>query len=155
MEYRDLKITICCDCNFCHEWMAFASYYSIKKRIPDCEVSLQLRLTKPIFRWADRLRVKIIKNSSSSFKIPPTVMAVRDFSGDLKISSSKSNIQTTFVDYSEGCGNFVVDKWINTSKVPFFKATRRFGDSNLTINEMAILTVWEQCHHVYQSAGGA
>jgi hypothetical protein len=59
------------------------------------------------------------------------------------------------VDYSFGCGNFVVDEWINKSKVPFYKALRRFATNNLTVNEMAILTFWEQCHHVYLSAGGA
>lgn len=155
MYEKDFKITICCECNFCHEWMAFASWYSIKKRLPDCEVFLKVNLNKPIFRWANRLGVKISKNSSSSFKIPPTVMAVRDFEGNTDISSSKSNIQTTFIDYAQGCGNFVVDEWINSSKVPFFRARKRFGNANLTVNEMAILTIWEQCHHVYLSAGGA
>jgi len=155
MKDSDLKITICCDCNFCHEWMAFASYYSIKKYLPDCEVSLQVNLNKPIFRWANRLGVKIFKNNSFPFKINPTIMAVRDFYGDLTISPAKSSTQTTFVDYSEGCGNFVVNNWINTSKVPFFKALRRFGNEKLTVNEVAILTIWEKCHYVYLSAGGA
>lgn len=155
MQDSDLKITICCECNFCHEWMAFASYYSIKKYLPDCEVSLKVNLNKPIFRWANRLGVKISKNYSHFFKIDPSVLAVRDFEGSLDISSSKSNIQTTFVDYAEGCGNFVVDEWINSSRVPFFNARKRFGNANLTVNEMAILTLWEKCHYVYLSAGGA
>lgn len=155
MDDRDLKITISCDCNQCHNWMAFASWYSIKKIIPDCEISLKLNLNKPLFRWTNIFGVRVSKNSSFQLEIPPTVMAVRDFDGNFNISSSKSNTQTTFVDYADGCGFFVVDKWINSKDVPFFKAIRRFGNSNLTVNEMAILTIWEKCHHVYLSAGGA
>jgi hypothetical protein len=154
MNNKDLKITISCECNQCHDWMAFASWYSIKKQIPDCEVSLKLNLIKPIFRWANIFGIRVSKNSSSEFQIPPTVMAVRDFYGDLNISSSKSNEQTTFVDYAAGCGFFVVDKWLNSNDVPFFRALRRFGSGNLTVNEMAILTLWEKCHYVHLSAGG-
>jgi hypothetical protein len=155
MDLKGFTVAIKCECNPCHEWMAFASWYSIKKRIPDYNVLLELNLTKPLFRWANRLGVRISKKCNADFKIEPTVIAARDFYGNMEISSSKSNNQTTFVDYKDGCGNFVVDEWINNSKVPFFRAVRRFGNGNLTVNEMAILTVWEQCHHVYLSAGGA
>lgn len=154
MDPKGLNIAIKCDCNPCHEWMAFASWYSIKKKIPDCNVVLELNITKPLFKWANRLGVKILKKSTA-FLIEPTVMAARDFYGNMHISSSKSTEQTTFVNYKDGCGNFVVDEWINNSKVPFFRAIRRFGNGSLTVNEMAILTIWEQCHHVYLSAGGA
>ncbi len=60
---------------------------------------------------------------------------------------------TCLVDYSEGCGNFTVDEWINNRRVPFEKATRRFGKSEMTANEAAILKVWEKCYDLYRSVG--
>jgi hypothetical protein len=81
-------------------------------------------------------------------------MAVRDFEEDESISPSKGEVQTCLVDYSCGCGNFVVADWINNSKVPFLNAVKRFGNGSLTVNEMAILNVWEQCHNLYLHAGG-
>ena len=150
----DLSIAIRCECNPCGDWMAFASWYSIRKRMPDCVVSVETILNFPMFKWANKFGVKILKNSPAKVKIPATVMVVRDFSGDFNISSSKSSDQTAFVDYKDGCGNFVVDEWINTSKVPFEHALRRFGSyNNLTVNEMAVLTFWEKCHLLYQSLG--
>lgn len=152
---EQFSISIKCECNFCNDWMAFASWYSISKRIPGCVVTLQLNLNKPIFRWANRVGVRTSKKVLGSFVIEPTVIAVRDFDGCLDIVSSKSDIQKTFVDYKEGCGNFNLLKWIDTEKVPFNKAIMRFGTYDLTVNEMAVLNVWEKCHHVYQVAGVA
>jgi len=150
---KDLSnITIVCECLPCHDWMAFASWYSLSKRLPDSKISIECRHCH-LFGWARRLGVAIVL-SGTGFKIPPTVMAVRDFDGDVSISSSKGETQTCFVDYSQGCGNFVVDDWINNSKVPFFSALKRFGTGSLTVNEMAILNVWEQCHNLYLHAGG-
>jgi len=154
MSHDNLKIAIRCECKPCHEWMAFASWYSLKKRAPDWEVLLEMNLTKPLFRWASRLGVKIVKDALVNLKIDPTVIAVRDFQGSLDIASSKSGMQSMFVDYKYGCGNFVVEEWIDKAVVPFQKALKRFGTSNLTVNEMAVLAVWEQCHNVYLYAGG-
>lgn len=154
MEQVDFSIGIKCECNFCHDWMAFASWYSIRKKIPNCTILLELNLDKPLFRWANRVGVKISKKRVAKFTIDSTTMAVRDFYGNMEISSSKSDVQTTFVDYKEGCGNFNLAKWINTEQLPFYKALSRFGTSNLTVNEVAILNIWEKCHHLYQFAGG-
>lgn len=149
------KIAIVCECVPAHDWMAFASWYSISKRLPDCVVELECRLTVPIFGWARRVGVRIVRESDALFRIGPTVMALRDFDGDPAVSSSRGENQTTFVDYSEGCGDFVADKWINRTEVPFMGAMRRFGSKNkLTVNEVAILDFWEKCHQVYRSIGG-
>lgn len=153
MEQSDLSIAIKCECNSCHDWMAFASWYSIKKRLPEATVYLKLKLDKPLFRWANRFGIKILRNPPSSLTIESSVMATRDFCGSFEVSSSKSDNQTMFVDYKDGCGNFNLSEWINKEQAPFYRALFRFGTHNLTVNEMAILTFWEQCHHVYQSAG--
>jgi hypothetical protein len=135
--------------------MAFASWYSLRKRLPDWEVVLELNLDKPLFQWASRLGVKISKQAGSEIKIGPTVVAVRDFEGNFDIASSKSSIQSMLVDYSEGCGNFVLKEWIDRSDIPFYRALKRFGTSRLTVNEMAVLNLWEQCNNVYLHAGGS
>jgi hypothetical protein len=152
---EQLSISIKCNSNFCHDWMAFASWYSINKKIPNCSIYLQLNLDKPIFRWANRVGVKISKKAIGNFVIDPTVMAVRDFDGCFDIVSSKSDIQKVFVDYKDGCGNFNLSKWIHTNDVPFYKAIMKFGTYNLTVNEIAILNIWEKCHHIYQVTGVA
>lgn len=135
--------------------MAFASWYSIRKWLPDCKVFLEVVLEKPMFGWANRLGVKTTRKAPAEFKIQPTTMILREFSGEMHISSSKTNAQTAFVDYADGCGNFVVDEWLNSSNAPFERALKNFGTHNLTVNEMATLTAWERCHHVYQSVGGS
>ena len=136
--------------------MAFASWYSIRKFLPECTVQLETKLSLPIFGWTKRAGVRITRKSDALFRVRPTVMALRDFEGDLSLSCSKSDEQTCFVDYSKGCGDFVVDEWINRTEVPFQKALRRFGSyQNLTVNEVAILEFWEKCHHVYRAMGGS
>lgn len=148
------SVAIRCECLPCYDWMAFASWYSFRKWLPDCSVHIELNLDKPLFRWANRLGVKITKEADTQISIPATVMILREFTGDTNIVSSKSDTQASFVDYSYGCGNFVVDKWINSTSVPFFRALKRFGTGNLTVNEMAILSAWERCGQIYQSVGG-
>jgi hypothetical protein len=150
----DLNFTIECKSIFCHDWMAFASWYSIKKSIPDSQVHVNVKLDKPLFGWTSRVGVPICRESKG-FCISPTVLATRDFTGSFDVSSSKSNEQSCFVDYLEGCGNFVVDDWINTTKVPFERAFKRFKTQDLTVNEVAVLTFLESCHHLYQSVGGS
>lgn len=133
--------------------MAFASWYSLSKRLPDSGIAVEARHCH-LFNWARRLGIPIL-SSAPGFRISPTVVAVRDFDGDFSISSSKGEDQTCLVDYSEGCGNFVAAEWINTSRVPFSNAARRFGTGGLTVNEVAVLSVWEQCYNLYLHAGGS
>lgn len=134
--------------------MAFASWYSIKKWLPDCRVYVKMVLDKSIFNWTSRVGVGISRNPEADLEITPTTIVVREFRGDVEPASSKSGVQSSFVDYSEGCGNFVVDKWINSNQVPFHRALRRFGTPDLTVNEVAILNLWERCGGIYKSAGG-
>lgn len=148
------RFSIKCECVPLHDWMAFACWYSIKKKIPNSTIFIETKITKPLFKWALKLGVPIERKSLNDIKIEPSTMAVRDFYGDFAIVSSKSPNQNTFVDYKEGCGNFVMEEWIDRSDSPFYRALKRFGNANLTVNEMAILTGWEQCHHVYLAVGG-
>lgn len=155
MVNQTFSISIACECIPCHDWMAFASWYSFRKHLPDCKVSLEVRLSAPMFGWANRAGVRIVRKSNADMKVSPHVMALRDFYGSFDVVSSKSEDQSCFVDYSEGCGDFVPDKWINNTEVPFYRAMIRFGSyQKLTVNEVAILDFWEKCHQVYRIMGG-
>jgi hypothetical protein len=147
------RIVIECDCVPCHDWMAFSSWYSFRKMAPHLEVVVKVEMDRPLFRWVPILssRTKVV--FSGDLLIPPTVMAVREFSGDWSLSSSKSESQTFLVDYSLGCGNFVVDKWINKDRHPFHNALRNFGTSKMTVNEVAVLKMWERCEVLHRAVG--
>lgn len=153
MEERQ-RIVIECKCMPCHDWMAFAAWYSFRKMMPEIEVCVDVTLDKPLFRW---LHIFSSKRKDSPLHrdivFPPTVMAVRDFAGDWDVSPCNSNFQTCLVDYSEGFGNFVVAEWINKDQHPFHRALRRFGTANMTVNEVAVLKIWERCEVLYRSAG--
>lgn len=159
MEEKDLTIIIECEPIFCHVWMSFSSWYSIQKKMPNSQVLLSV-CNSNLFGWANRCGVKIFRNQfkieNIIKKIKPSVVAVRDFSGNLDIISSKTDIVSTFIDYRFGCGSFDLDKWVNIKKPPFENALKKFSTIDLTINEYAVLDIWEQCCFPYKElVGGA
>lgn len=117
------------------------------------EVCVDVDIKRPIFRWVPILSAIARSKNEGDFVVPPTVLAVRDFLGGWSVTPASSSDQTCFVDYSGGCGNFVVDKWINTNQHPFHNASRRFGTSKMTVNEVAVLKVWERCEALYRATG--
>lgn len=147
------RIVIECECEPGHDWMAFASWYSFRKILPDQIVCVRVRLNKPMFRWVSRLSSFAKGVEAGDMAISPMVVAARDFMGDWSVSPAKSPLQTCLVDYSGGCGNFVAGDWINKSRHPFHKATLKFGTSAMTANEMAVLRLWEGCEGLYTATG--
>ena len=169
--YMDnLKFTISCEYIPHHSWMSFASWYSLSKFFPDAEVSISIKRsipTRDLFHWTDKCKVKrifhsnIIKedseiNFNKEIVLSPSIMAVRDYDENfIGPNSSKSETQSTFIDYSEGCGRFVLSRWINKyeTKTPFLGATRQFGTDNLTVNEVAVLRLWEKMYSLHDEIG--
>lgn len=156
MEEKDLAIIIECDPIFLHNWMSFVSWYSINKNVPDSLVFIKYTQKCNMFNWHNRVGVKkFIKTDRPVIKIiKPSVMAVRSFSGNFDIVSSKTDIYSTFVDYRFGCGSFDLDKWSGSNKAPFENAHKKFSKLDLTINEYAILDIWEQCCFAYRELVG-
>jgi len=160
MEEKDLAIIIECDSNFCDSWMCFASWYSLQKKLSNTEVFISVN-NSFLFNWANKCNVKIFRRQfniqkNTIKKIKPSVMAVRDFMGNFEIVSSKTDIHSSFVDYRYGCGSFELHKWVNSKKPPFENALKKFSTTELTINEYAILNIWEQACPLYkQLAGGS
>ena len=159
MEEKDIAIIIKCNSFPSQSWMSYVSWYSIQKNIS--QASIYLSSENRIFRpfWINLCKVKIFRNQFKIEKpviktIDSSVIAVRNFDGNLDISSSKSDVFSCLVDYKFGCGNFVLDKWINSNKAPFENALNNFSNYNLTINELGILKIWEQCSISYRALGG-
>jgi hypothetical protein len=153
---KDLAIVIECDPLFIHSWMCFVSWYSIQKKIPDAEVFLQYSTRCNTFPWASRVGIrKFIRTDRKIVKkISPSVMAVRELSDNFDIVSSKTNISATFVDYKYGCGKFELNEWANKKIAPFSDAHKKFSTFDLTINEYAVLDIWEQCCIAYKELVG-
>lgn len=133
--------------------MAFASWYSIRKWLPDCKVFVETVLDRPIFKWTHKAGVKLTRKTHADLDISPSVLVLREYRGDHSPVSSKTNIQSSFIDYSEGCGNFKLEEWINSGGIPFYRAFKRFGTNNMTVNEAAVLNFWESCGLIYRSIG--
>ena len=159
MHEKDLSIIIECECLFYHDWMAFASWYSIHKNISDAQILIKLKRTNNLFKWIDKLNVELYKNKEqikgSLIKIiSPSVMAIRNLKNNLEISSTKSNINSTFVDYRFGCGKFSLGEWTTKRKVPFKNARNVFFEEDLFVNEYLVLSSWENCSSAYIAVGG-
>jgi hypothetical protein len=159
MEETDLAFIIECEANFCNNWMSFISWYSINKNISDAKVFISVPFMGKFFNWANNVGVKIFRNQFVIDRpiikvIKPSIMAVRTFSGNLDICSSKTDISNCLVDYKYGCGKFELDKWSSMNYPPFNNAIKKFSDFNITINEFAILNIWEQACFAYKQIVG-
>ncbi len=156
-----LKIIINCEYKTHHNWMSFASWYSISKNLPDAEVFVECNrgLSKlQLFDWAFKCKVPF-KQVSNKFednfiiegnvlKIAPSIMAVSNYQGKLDLAIAKSNDEAVFVDYSSGCGGFSLLEWENKAKNPFDLINFLFSEEML-LNEYRILKLWKKCSSVY------
>ena len=140
--------------------MAFASWYSINKNLPDAKVVIasprrEYERTWLLFNWTYRLRVPLLFYTESitreaNLVIPCTVMALRTYDtehpGPVDVKSQEF---ATFVDYQEGCGRFIPSQWINRVAAPFRKAVKRLGTEDMTVNELKVLQMWEKLYILY------
>ena len=151
------NFVICCENNVMHEWMSYASWYSLYKQFPDAEVVIAIERSlsrRDLFTWTGKLKIQRFYYNPPLDQIKtivPTVMAVRDCGEEFGPVSSKSDVLATLIDYSDGCGNFVVSEWINKMDTPFFRAVKRFVTEDITVNEMAVLKLWEKMYSLFCS----
>jgi hypothetical protein len=164
----NLGILIDCDYKPGHNWMSFAACYSIYKNLPDAQVVVLVRRgVSPfsLFGWCYKFGVpilqycrdlnksKLLGNCEKVLKIPPMVMALRGFEefGTIGPVSVKSEDFSTLVDYSGGCGKFVLSEWIDRPDGPF-RFTNRLAAAELTPNELKVFGLWEQMARVFEEA---
>jgi hypothetical protein len=91
-----------------------------------------------------------ILGNGEALVLPSSVMAIREFLKP-EIFPVKSEEYCTFVDYTDGCGKFVMADWLNRPAAPFARAMKNFA-SDINANEMKVLKLWEQASLVYSSA---
>lgn len=152
-----LSIVIKCDYVPHHDWMSFASWYSITKNLPDAKVRMVCKRSGTplqMFRWTRKVRVPFIQSSiepqptSDDLWITPDVMAVSTYDAEnLGPVSVKENVVFTFASYLKGCGKFVLGEWIN-KRCPF-QMSQRFYATDLTLNEYRVLRLWEKAFNSY------
>lgn len=148
---KNLKIAIVCSETILEEWTTFVSWYSIYKVLPEAEVAIFcLRKGLP-FNWIPRLGIKMYRhhNPPKDFLVINSfVMAIRNLE-ELKIIDAKSEEISTFCSYNNGCGDFVIDRWINKTGGPLSRVRAVVG-KNLTINEKKISEIWRKSFPLYQ-----
>lgn len=149
-----------------HDWMSLASWYSIRKNLPDAKVTVGVTRGlhgSELFAWPWRFGVDFFQHSNKynvmevarsrgffedsimQIKIDPDVMAVRSFNSEwVGPYSVKEDCFATFVSYREGCGAFVPSKWINRRDNPFTGAMKAFAKGDLTVNEKRVFEIWEK-----------
>jgi hypothetical protein len=158
---KDLRIVISCNYLPHHHWMAFASWYSIYKNLPDAQVKIlcgkSSYLDQVLFGWTAKFQVDFrFSFLGGSFggcdlEIPCDTMAVREWIGP-EILDCKSKDVATFCTYRDSCGDFVMAEWIN-SIVPPFAETDSFKKDGMTVNEFKILELWRKALSVYVAMG--
>lgn len=162
-----MEICVVIECGYkpCHNWMTFVSWYSVIKNLPDAEVAIACKrgpVKKQYYLWAKRAKANFFMysdtyqfNRANKIIIQPHVMALRDYdaetAGPVPV---QSNEIATFVDYSSGCGRFVVSEWIHKDMGPFQEAVRRFSAPEMSINEVRLLAIWQQSYGLYSALEG-
>jgi len=155
-----LNIVISCEYLRHHSWMAFASWYSIFKNLPDAKVQIlcdRTGLPEVLFNWTNKCKVPIYHVNKSdlevenSFNITPDVMAVSTYEPEmLGPGPARSDENFTFVSYLDGCGKFVFSEWIDSIRNPF-GVTNNLYSNDLKLNEYRILKLWEKCNKTYNA----
>lgn len=158
MENTGDGLSIVVECQYLkhHHWMAYASWYSLKKNLPDAHIIIYCKREKghdPLFQWAVKLRIPFSYNSPKQydFTIPCDVMAIRSWHGG-KIFDAKSQEICTFISYKNGCGNFVLSDWINKKDAPFFRVDK-LKSADMTVNEFKVFDLWKKMLLVYREVG--
>lgn len=167
---NNLAIVINIDKNPFSPWMAFCSWYSILKNLPDADVFICAKSdflkSDTVSNWAkrcdinffqygdqnylNRLKDKFSSNYEKTLFISPDVMAVDVYLKD-EIVSSKSKEFATFVTYSDGVGNFVLTECINKNVLPFGNISSRFVTSKMSVNESRIIKIWKKAEKLYKA----
>lgn len=167
-----LGILIDCENSFIHHWMAFASWYSINRNLPDANVVVACRMDNqwdlfgwvykckvPIFRYRDDKDLQKVSdcklNTDNTIIITAYDMAVREYDdnaiGPIPVNTDKISC---FVSCTQGCGKFITEDWIKVTRPPFHLANKRFRGEDITVNELKVLNLWSDCYRLYTSVGG-
>lgn len=154
-----LNILMLCEYTRHHDWMSFASWYSIYKNLPDATVEISCLRTNcqdQLFNWPVKCNVTFSQVSKlehvvDKLTITPDIMAVSYYDiNNLGPVDVKSDDNFTFVSYFRGCGKFVYDQWINTLRNPLVIAEKLFTE-DISLNESRVLKLWGKAYTLYRT----
>jgi hypothetical protein len=152
-----LGILINCGFPVQHSWMAFSLCRSVEIYLPYAKVGLICNYKAcDIYRWTKRYGVPLLVESNRKIvdykkqfiglklmELLPHVVACREYDESLLGPvDAKSDIEATFVDYKNGCGNFSYNKALHVSATPFGIGTM-LASVDMTINEVKVLQFWD------------
>jgi hypothetical protein len=168
----NLIITISCEYLPHHNWMAFASWYSISKNLPDakCLILCKRGLYKiNLYEWTHKCKVPIyyLKDIESFDKskvglsdvvevknIKCSVMAINTWNeNSIGPFDVNTDFDCTFVDYFSQCGKFNGKDWVGKLNSPFEYVDSFYSDS-LNLNENKVLKLWGKCRNAYNIIKG-
>lgn len=163
-----LGVLIVCEHKPLHHWLAFASWYSIRKHLPDADIAITCEKDewKGLFGWAYKSKVPFmfhtrdtdtmliaeakLPQSKERLVISSYIMAVREYAAEsVGPISAKLDQTATFVSCQDGCGRFVPAIWENKMQAPFRRAVDLLNTENITVNEMKVLQIWQDCYTLY------
>ena len=140
-----------------HNWMAFSSWYSVTKNLPDAKMLIycdksQTAVGCALFDWVRKVGASFSYKNNAEYnaEIFCDTMAIRKLWTTANVGEAKSEDIVTFCSYKNGCGNFVMSDWIN-SVVPPFDKTDSFDVDGMSINEQKILELWRKVSTVYSA----
>lgn len=153
-----------------YEWMAFSSWYSITKNLPDIPVVLwcypyDKLVNYQLYLWTYKVNIKYhysknVNITKPSIILDPWIVMLRETEMDLEdnleiedsgfCSKVNSEELTPFVSVKERCANFVMTEWIDRIECPFAFADR-FINYSVTFNEMRVLKLWKQLDIVFSA----
>lgn len=167
---KNLNILIPCEFTSHHDWMVFSCWYSIQRNLPDANVKILCKkqgLTKNYFTWARRKRLNFSLCSEINCEVEspglvlfPSIVVLDELNDefihrleteivkDNFSKSTKSEEYSSFVDFSDGIGNFKLERWINKLGNPFL-FTNKYKVDFMTINEIKVLDLWSQASKTF------
>lgn len=108
------------------------------------------RFVSALHRFED-LRHKEQTNTQKVMGMISSVMGESDYLLDLCCNCRQSEL-ATFVHYSEGCGKFEKDSWIQHRPFPpFYYTSELLKGVDATANERHIMRMWNQMRQVYDA----
>lgn len=148
-----LNILIQTPYTFCGDWMAFSLTYSIKKFLPEANISIKVKSNDVLFKWIARMKISFNENGPMLLMNSNTIM-IRSIEQNClpdlnkNVSEVKRDKFTPFVTYQEGCGKFVMAEWINRDENPFSQVDGLVSD-DMCANELQVLKLWKKMSPLY------
>lgn len=167
-----LNIVISCEHLYSHDWLAFVSWYSITRFLPDCKVHISCRRKNNVgqfFSWTKKVNINFILNKEVDLDnvlcIKPWIFAVREIDEEhlnlINFHDSKSCLGAIcspikddcfkpFVDCELGLGKFVLSEWINRVECPLSNMDK-YMSLEVNFNEIRILSMMKQLAPLYSN----